>query len=146
MDRSSARQWTRLARRERRLALGFAALLVAASLLAVVVGWVQRGTPSVSPRVMEPLVYPVLFFYAPPALAAYNQLRGGSVAGSLLLGAVPGLTFPLLAGLATFVRTGPADSPAWALTLAFLGIGLVGAAAGTLVGRLLRRLLTRHRG
>lgn len=127
--------------RERRLVLRFAALTIAVYLLAVAVGWVESGTPSVAHAVLEPALYPVLYFYAPPVLAAYNDFRGGSLPGSLLLGAVPGLTFPILAGLAMAVRTGPADSPAWVMTLAFLAIGLAGAGAGIVFSRMLQWLL-----
>ena len=63
--------------------------------------------------------------------------------GSLLLGAVPGLTFPLLAGLTMAIRTGPADSPAWVMTLAFLAIGVVGAGGGIIVSRTYRWVAAR---
>jgi hypothetical protein len=72
----------------------------------------RRGTRT-SRAVVESLLFPVRYVYAPPVLGAYNGFRGGSVGGSLLRGAVPGPAFPLLAGVAMAVRTGPADSPAW---------------------------------
>lgn len=105
----------------------------------------RSGTPSVSRAVLEPLLYPILYFYIPPVLGAYNDFCGGSSLGSLLLGAVPGLTFPLLAGLAMAVRTGPADSPAWVMTIVFLAIGVVGAGGGIIVSRTCRWLASRWR-
>lgn len=124
--------------RERRLAIAFALAIVTVYLLSVVAGWLRTGTPSVASAVLEPLLYPVLYFYAPPVLAAYNDLRGGSAVGGLLLGAIPGLTFPLLAGVAMAVRTGPADTPAWVMTLTFVTVGVVAAGVGVAASRALR--------
>lgn len=129
---------------ERRLTLGFAVVLVTVYGLAIAVGWLRTGNPSIARDVTAPLLFPVFFFYVPPLLGVYNEWRGGSVCGSLLLGAVPGLTFPILAGLAMVVRTGPADSPAWVITLAFLVIGMVTAAAGFIGVRVFEWVLGRR--
>lgn len=121
-------------------------MIITVYLLSVAVGWIRTGTSSIAHSVLESLLYPVLFFSAPPLLGAYNHFRGGTILGSLLLGAVPGLTFPILAGLAMAVRTGPADSPAWVMTLAFLAIGIVGAGAGIIVSQTLQWIINRRAG
>lgn len=124
--------------REWGLVLGYAVSIITVFLLAISDGWLQSGRPSPSPRVMEPAIFPILYFYTPPLLALYNELRGGSIGGSMLLGATPGLTFPILAGFAAIIRTGNGDAPAWALTLTFLGIGIAGAVVVIVLIRSLR--------
>lgn len=128
-------------RREWRLALGYAASIIALYVFAVGDGWLQSGRPSASPRVMEPAIFPILYFFTPPVLVLYNELRGGSVGGSILLGATPGLMFPILVGFAAIIRTGNGDAPAWALTLTFLGVGVAGAVVVIVLIRSLRLAL-----
>lgn len=117
--------------REWFLPVVFAGLIVATYLAGVVLGTLTRGEPTLLPFVSEPILYPGLFVVVPPALAAANTLRGGSVPSSLAIGLVPGLTFPLLGLLATLFGIGNGDAPGWTLSLVFGAIGLVGALVGT---------------
>lgn len=130
-------------RRVWRLVLGYAASIIALSVVAVGDGQVQSKRPVASPRVLEPLVFPVLYCNTPPVLALYNELRGGSIGGSIRLGATLGLSFPILAGFAAIRRTGNGDTPSWALILTFLGIGVAGAALAIVLTRSGRLALER---
>jgi hypothetical protein len=127
--------------RELRLVLGYAATIITVYFLAIGDGWLRGGTVSVSRRLMTPVIFPILYLYTPPLIALYNELRGGSIGGSLLLGATPGLTFPVLAGLAAVIRTGSGDAPAWVLTVTYVGIGAASAACVICLVRSLRLAL-----
>jgi len=111
--------------------VAFAGLIVATYLLGVVLGTLSHGEPTLLPVVFEPILFPILFVVMPPVLAVVNMLRGGSVPISLAIGLVPGLIFPVLGLIAMLLGLGNGDTPAWALSLVFGAIGLLGALAGT---------------
>lgn len=78
---------------------GFVMVILTVYGVSVIVGWAQSGTPVLAHGVLEPFVYPILYYYAPPLLAFYNHFPGGTIQGSLLIGTAPGVTFPVLLGL-----------------------------------------------
>lgn len=113
------------------ISVAFVGLIVVTYLLGIVLGTLARGEPAILPIVSEPILYPVLFVITPPVLSAVNTLRGGSVPSSLAIGLIPGLTFPVLGLIATLFGFGNGDTPAWALSLVFGAIGLVGSLLST---------------
>jgi hypothetical protein len=92
---------------------------------------------------------PAVLFCSPAIAGAVSAALGGGLLPTLALGSVPSLAWGLTVLVGTTARTllgGPvsaADSPLWAIVLAFLVIGVCLALAGFFVGR--AALLTRRR-
>lgn len=127
--------------RDWRVPLAYAALVLGTYLLALLVGTVQTGSPTVATAIVDPFLFPVLFFLVPPVIAAVNAAVGGGVPQSVAVGLVPALSFPVMVGIGRLVGIGAgADAPLWALVLVYALLGLVGAGFGVVVGRGIRRL------
>jgi len=124
-----------------RVPLTYAVLILGTYLVALVVGTVQAGTPTVATAIVDPFLFPVLFFLVPPVIAAVNAAVGGGVAQSLAVGLVPAASFPVMVAIGRLVGIGTgADAPLWALVLVYALLGIVGAGFGVVGGRGIRRV------
>lgn len=108
----------------------YAGLILGVYLLGVVAGTLATGEVTVHPFVLDPVLAPGLFLYAPPVVAAVNRRRGGSLLGTLLTGLVPGVTFALLGIVATLVGTSGGHTPLWVNAGFYATFGLLGTLAG----------------
>ncbi|MFC7135933.1 hypothetical protein [Halobaculum litoreum] len=122
----------------RPLLAGYAALTAGFVLVTVAVA--ALGFAPLSGRLYD-LALPAVLFLLPPVVGAAAALLGGGLLPAAALGATPSLAWAATALVVGWVRLlagadlPPADSPLWAITLAFLVIGVCGALAGFAVGR-----------
>lgn len=114
--------------------VGFAILIFGTYLVGAVLGAILHGDTVLPSVVPEPILFPVLFVFAPAVLAGVNKYRGASVASSVAVGFVPGLLFPIIAFSADiFGVQGIWNLPVWTLSLYYGGAGLLSALFGTVV-------------
>ena len=121
--------------------LAFTALIVGTYALGLALGVLTDRGLTVHPVVWEPILFPGLFLLAAPVVAVLNLRTGGTAAGSLAVGLVPGVAFGLLAGAGILLGFGPGDSPLWVLVVYFAGVGFVGALVATALSLVVERLL-----
>ena len=116
-------------------------VLVCVYVGGVIVGSVANDTPTLASVVYRPLLFPGLFVIAPALIAVVAAFLGFRPLASITLGLSVGVGFTLLGVLATILGTsGNGDSQLWALSLFFAGAGLVTAAAGHVLGAIVRRV------
>ncbi|MFB6071257.1 MAG: hypothetical protein ABEJ76_09555 [Halanaeroarchaeum sp.] len=124
-----------------RAPLAYALVIVGTYLLALVLGSIRAGEPSVARDVLVPVVFPVLYFFLPPVLGAWQTAATGRVRHGLAMGLVPALAFPVLVGIGRLVGVGGyGDAPLGALVLLYAVIGLLGAGVGASAVVAVRRL------
>lgn len=125
-----------------RVPIAYAFVVFGTYLLAIVVGTVREGHLAVSSGVVSPFVFPVLFFFVPPILAAWHTAVGGAVRQGLAIGVVPAAVFPFMVGLGRLLGVGGhPDAPLGGLVVLYAVVGLVGAGFGVYAVRAFQRLV-----
>jgi len=131
----------RFRRRDAVAFLAYLAIVLGTYVLGLGLGVLTGEGLTVYPLVWEPVLFPGLFVYVPPLVAVVTLRAGGSIPGSIAVGAVPGVAFIVLGVVAALLGTGQGDSPLWALSLTFGAIGLAGAVLATTISIVVDRLL-----
>lgn len=112
----------------RRTLVGFAALVVAAYALFVLVSRPPLDG-AVGPDVAEAL-FGVVTFWGPPLAAAISTARRGGLLAALGVGVVPGVVFWVAVSLFALFVGPTGDASAWVLAAAFAVSGVGGAVTG----------------
>ena len=125
-----------------RVPLAYGAVVLGTYLVALAIGTVRSGHPTVAGDVVTPFLFPVLFFLLPPIVGAWQTAIGGRPRQALAVGAMPAIAFVVMVAVDRLlgVQSG-AEAPLATLVVLYGVLGTLGSGLGMFAVLAFRRVV-----